>query len=94
MRRGKPDANHQEITRFFESHGCSVLDIKSIINSCDIFVAKNGRTVAVEIKDGNKPPSQRRLTEGEIIFRDTWLGEWRLVEGTDDALAVIDFLNL
>ena len=47
---------------------------------CDLFVSKNGRTVAVEVKDGSKPPSARKLSEGEIKFMESWQGEYALVE--------------
>lgn len=42
----------------------------------------------VEIKDSSKPPSARKLSEGEQSFRDTWQGEWRLVESENDVLSI------
>jgi hypothetical protein len=52
-------------------------------------VLKNGRVIAVEIKDGSKPPSKRKLSPGEEQFRDDWQangGEWLLIQSPDGVL--------
>jgi hypothetical protein len=49
-------------------------------------VSKGGETIAVEIKDGSKPPSARKLSKGEQDFKDNWLGRWELVESIDDVI--------
>ena len=85
-RAAKKDANHNEVTDAFTSLGYSVLDISQLKNCCDAIVAKAGKTIAIEIKDGSKPPSQRKLSEGEIKFRDNWLGRWALIESVEDVL--------
>lgn len=84
----RKDDNHNEIKDCFSSLGWSVLDVAQLKKCCDLFVSKKGETVAVEIKDGNKPPSQRKLTSGEQTFKDTWNGNWRLVESIDDVLQI------
>lgn len=89
MRRvAKVDANQPEIVEYFRKTGWSVLIISQLKNCCDIIVSKNGRTVAVEIKDGDKPPSQRKLTEGEESFRKSWQGEYSIIESIDDIKAL------
>ena len=85
MRANRIDANQTEIIKYFRSMGCYVLNISSLKNCCDILVSKNGATVAIEIKDGSKPKSARRLTSGEAKFRDEWQGAWRLCESLEDA---------
>ena len=80
------DANQPEIVKAFRSLGWSVLIISQLKNCFDILVSKNGRTVAVEIKDGSKPPSARKLTEGEQEFKDGWQGEYRIIESVDDVI--------
>jgi hypothetical protein len=89
-RAARKDANHNRIMTAFIERGWTVLDIWQIKNACDIMICKNGQTVACEIKDGNKPPSARKLTSGEINFRDRWneSGHWRLIESYEDVLAV------
>ena len=85
-RAAKVDDNQGEIVKLFRKLGWTVLIISQLKNCCDIIVSKNGRTIAVEIKDGAKPPSQRKLSEGEIKFRDAWQGEYALIICTDDVM--------
>ena len=89
MRRAaKIDRNQPEIVKVFRQLGWYVLNISQLKHCCDICVSKNGRTVMVEIKDGEKPPSQRKLTSGEIEFKDAWQGEYRIVNCVDDVLEI------
>ena len=87
-RAAKKDANHNEIANAFVSLGYSVLDVSQLKNCCDLIAAKGTRTIAVEVKDGAKPPSARKLSEGEVKFKDCWLGEWALVESVDDVICL------
>ena len=86
FRAARKDANHKEIADTFKKCGWSVLDVSQLKNCCDIIVSKSKRTITVEIKDGSKPPSQRRLTEGEIKFRNNWQGEYALIKSSEDVL--------
>lgn len=93
MRGNRTDSNQTEIVKHFRAWGCSVLIIADLKNCCDVIVAKHGRTIAVELKDGVKPKSARKLTPGEIKFEEGWLGAWRLVQSIKDADNVISELN-
>jgi len=42
----------------------------------------------IEIKDGSKPPSKRKLSEGEQKFRDNWQGEYALVICNEDVISI------
>ena len=89
MRRDcRPDANHKEISNTFVRLGWSVLDIHQIPNSADILVGKWNHSIVIEIKDGSKPPSKRKLTPGEIRFRDRWRGDYRIVTCQQDVLDI------
>lgn len=97
MRRAaKKDANHNEIAKEFERLGWIVLDLSQLKNCCDMAVTKEGRTFMVEVKDGSKPPSQRKLSEGEEKFKTKWLqgGLWNLVKSIDDVHAMNDMLEV
>lgn len=83
MRAVKKDSNHQEVVAEFRKLGFSVLDISQLKNCCDLFVAKSGITVAVEVKDGSLPPSKRRLTAGEREFKSAWRGNYAIIESLD-----------
>ncbi|MCJ8293358.1 MAG: hypothetical protein MJK15_03035 [Colwellia sp.] len=88
FRAARIDRNQPEIVKTFRSLGWSVLIISQLKNCCDIMVSKNGRTIAVEIKDGEKPPSKQKLTEGELKFKDEWQGEYSLVKSIDDVISL------
>lgn len=85
MRRAaKVDDNHQEIIKEFKRLGWSVFNVSQLKNCCDLVVAKELYTVAVEVKDGLKPPSARKLSVGEIKFRDNWNGAYMVVLSKED----------
>jgi hypothetical protein len=85
----KVDANHAAIVSAFKSMGCSVLDIHQLKNCADLIVAKNKRTVIVEVKNGALPKSARHLTPGEREFFAGWRGEATVVESLDDVVRVV-----
>jgi Holliday junction resolvase len=87
MRRAaRVDDNQPEIVKVFRNLGWYVLIISQLKNCCDIIVSKNGVTTAVEIKDGAKPKSSQKLTEGELKFRDEWQGDYALITSIDDVI--------
>jgi hypothetical protein len=50
----------------------------------------NGRTLLLEIKDGTKPPSARRLTDAEQRFHDEWPGDnLHIVNSVQEALDLL-----
>lgn len=66
MRRAaKKDANHNAIVRDLVAVGAEVFETHQIPGLLDMVVAYRGRLVWLEIKDGAKPPSERRLTPAE-----------------------------
>jgi len=91
MRRAaKIDSNQNEIVEALRRCGASVLITSQLKNCFDILVGYNGINYIVEIKDGKKPPSQRKLTQGEIKFRDNWRGgKYYVIESVEDALKMI-----
>jgi len=87
-RAAKIDANQPEIVKLFRKLGWYVLIISQLKNCCDIIVSKKGRTIAIEIKDGDKPPSKQNLSEGELKFKDEWQGEYALINCIQDVLDI------
>ncbi len=85
-RAARVDDNQSEVVACFRRLGWYVLIISQLKKCCDIMVSKDGKTIAIEIKDGSKPPSARKLSEGEQEFKDNWLGRWELVESVDDVI--------
>ena len=66
MTRARVDGNQKEIVKALRSCGAVVYHVHTIKNLFDILVAYNGQLIAVEIKDGTKPESARKLTPGEL----------------------------
>lgn len=87
-RAARVDRNQPEIVELFRKLGWTVLILSQLKNCCDICVSKNGRTIMIEIKDGEKKPSQQKLTEGEIKFKDNWQGEYALVNCIDQVIEI------
>ena len=65
--------------------GCSV-DIR---HANDLDVGFRGRNMRLEVKDGSKPPSARKLTETQVKIRDNWRGHWAVVTSVDEAIAEV-----
>lgn len=92
----KADDNQPEIVKEFRRLGAVAFHVHRLKNFCDLMIVYKGVTVAVEIKDGAKQPSQRKLTEGELKFKADWElngGKWALIETLTDARGLIDSID-
>ena len=86
-RRGKVDANQAAIVDAFRKHGASVLSLASVGNGCpDLLVGFSGKTHLIEVKDGTKPTSERRLTPDQRKWFDTWRGGLVVVVDNTDTV--------
>ena len=84
------DANQKQIVESLRKIGCSVTVLSMVGKGCpDILVGKDGKNFLFEIKDGEKVPSQKKLTPDEVKFRDNWRGQVDIVESINDAVAII-----
>jgi len=77
------DENQPEIVKALRVSGNAVEVIKM---PSDLLVARNGITVIVEVKNPEKEPSKRRLTDQERDFYDRWPGMYCVIETFDDVL--------
>lgn len=88
-RAARKDANHNDIQDAFVRLGWSVADTSRLGDGFpDLVAAKHGETVLVEVKDGSKPPSARKLTDDELAFKGRWQGWYAEVTNMDDVLAL------
>ena len=86
----RTDRNHQDVIKALRSVGCSVLSLHQVGSGCpDLLVARNGKTCLMEVKDGELPPSGRRLTQDEAEFFATWKGECHVVDSVNDAVSIV-----
>ena len=84
------DANQNEIVTALRKVGAYVRIVTMGDGVPDLLVGYRGFTLLLEVKDGNKSPSQRKLTEAEQKFFDEWKGGiLAIVESVDDALAIL-----
>ncbi len=91
MRLVKRDRNHQEIKQALLAAGVRVKDVSHLPGmGCDI-IATHRSTWAVflEVKDGEKPPSARRLTDSELALRDQFPRAFAIVTTPEEALAAV-----
>lgn len=92
MRRAaRVDANQREIIDALRAAGASVQPLHTVGDGVpDLLVGKHGRTHLIEIKDGSKRPSERRLTSDQQEWHAWWRGTpVYIVQSADEALAAI-----
>ena len=86
------DANQAEIVKALRQIGATVQHLHEVGRGCpDILVGFRGKNIAMEIKDGKKIPSKRKLTKDETNWHADWRGQVDIVESIDDALSVLYF---
>lgn len=68
MKPRRADANQADLVRTWRGMGATVIDVHALgVAGFDALVGWRGRWVPVEIKDGRKPPSARKLTNVESL---------------------------
>jgi hypothetical protein len=84
------DSNQPDIVKALRQAGASVTSLASVGNGCpDLLVGIRDVTTVFEIKDCEKPPSARKLTEAEEKWHGTWRGSKFVVESVEQALKVL-----
>ena len=91
MRRAaKVDQNQSEIVAALRGIGATVQPLHAVGQGCpDLLAGFRGRNVLIEVKDGSRPPSARKLTPDQSEWHAGWKGQACVVESIDDALRVI-----
>ena len=95
MRRAaRVDANQTEIVSALRKVGATVQPLHAVGLGCpDLLVGYRGINYLIEVKDGDKPPSKRKLTEDQIEWHKNWRGQKAIAENTNQALQVIGVLK-
>lgn len=85
------DANHANIVlNLRRVPGCTVMDLSAVGAGCpDIAVGFRGKNYFMEIKDGRKPPSRRKLTAAQVAWIGEWTGQVSVVKSVDDVWSVL-----
>lgn len=105
-RAARTDRNHSEIAGAFVSLGMAVRSLAAVgggipdlIVSCgpapdpEAEMSFAGVNVLVEVKDGEKPPSARKLTPEQIEFRKEWRGPVATVKDLDGVETVVKIMR-
>lgn len=92
--RGRVDGNQAEVLRALRAAGRSVLVLSRVGHGCpDLLVGWPGGNLLMEVKDGSKPPSKRRLTPDEAAFAASWRGPRVVVTSVAEALAATGIVS-
>ena len=84
------DANQNKIVDALRKAGAVVRIISQGDGIPDLLVGYRGYTILMEVKDGDKVPSARKLTEAEQKFFDDWRGGMLVViNSVDEALETL-----
>ncbi len=91
MRRAaRRDDGEDEIVKALREAGAVVRVVTQGDGIPDLLVGYNGFTILMEVKDGTKPPSKRKLTEAEEKFFAEWTGGMLvIVNSVEEALEVL-----
>lgn len=96
-RRGaaRVDGNHAEIVRALRAAGCGVVDLSAVGGGVpDLLVhgpayPECRMAILMEVKDGRRPPSGRKLTKVQRDFHAQWKGGLVVVTSVAEALAAV-----
>jgi hypothetical protein len=84
------DRNQPEIVKALRNAGVSVQPLHAVGKGCpDLLCAWRNRNVLLEVKDGDKPPSARRLTGPQVDWHAGWGADVFVVETIEQALAAV-----
>jgi len=92
MRNAKVDKNQPEIVKALRKIGCIVLITSQLKNAFDILVGYREKLFMIEIKDGSKPLSARKLTEGEIVCKDKFESvgvKYHIIKSVEEAINLV-----
>jgi len=84
------DENQGDIVKALRACGATVRVITQGDGIPDLLVGYRGHTILCEVKDGQKVPSARKLTDAEQKFFDEWTGgSLVVVNSVEEALEIL-----
>lgn len=91
----KVDANQQEIIAAVRKLGVTVAITSQIGKGfSDTVWGVEGINLLVEIKDGKKTPSKRKLTPSEEEFHNNWRGQIEIVSSIEEAVKLVNKIKM
>ena len=89
-RAAKVDANHSAVVGALIACGCEVQSLAAVGRGVADLLAyhrSTKRLLLVEVKDGSKPPSARKLTIDQVEWHSRW--PVTVVKNIDEAIAAL-----
>lgn len=87
---GRTDTNQDGIVSGLRKAGCSVQSLASVGDGCsDLLVGRAGQNYLLEVKDGSRPPSERKLTPKQVTWHENWRGTVSVVHDLEEALRAV-----
>ena len=99
MRAKRVDANQPEIVSALRGIGCSVAITSAagdgfpdlVVGRVDIHGDR--KNWLIEVKDENKPPSERKLTKDQEKFHSEWRGQINVITNPKQAIDLVMGIN-
>ena len=90
-RAARVDDNQSDIVKVLEQMGCTVVSLAAVGKGVtDLLVGVSGKNLIIEVKDGSKPPSARKLTDAQKIFHAEWRGQIAVVKSVEEAVQLVN----
>ena len=91
------DANHEAVKQAFKALKCWVGDLHGLGQGMPdllVSVPPSHALALVEVKDGSKPPSKRKLTKPEADFHEACPALIWIVESLDDVTTCVNYYRM
>lgn len=87
----RTDANQKQIVEMVRKlPGASITSTHIIGKGFpDLVIGYKGINYLIELKDGSKPKSQKKLTPDEVEFHMKWNGQIAICENFEDILKIL-----
>ena len=94
FRAARVDSNQSEVTKALRKIGASVQLLHSVGKGCpDMLVGYKGGNYLLEIKDGEKKESARKLTAEQTIWHFDWKAQEAVDKSPQEAIDTIRKLS-
>jgi len=88
--RPRTDGNQSLVIDVLRAVGATVVSLAAVgAGLPDLLIGFRGKNFLVEVKDGERPPSERRLTRDQVIFFGTWRGQRAVARNAREALCIV-----
>ncbi len=86
--KSKKDDNHNSVQKIFDNYGFITFDMSSLRLGFDFIAVRD--PIIVEVKDGSKPKSKRKLTIDEIKAQKKYGIFYHVIDSNEEARNVAE----